>query len=221
MRHLEEPPDSWSGGIFLLDTEGCRWTEVHPLVLRDHPGPFTPEQFLVWERQQPQKYEYRSGSISLMAGGSKAHNLIAVNITAALHAHLLDRPCRVFNSDQMVACSEAGPFYYPEISVSCDPREEETGYLLRYPCLIVEVLSKNTADFDRTVKFRDYATVSTLQEYVLFDSQSAAGSLFRRQNGNLWQVQIFAESDVIDLQSLSLQLPVHRAYAKVVFDAKG
>ena len=49
-------------------------------MLRDHPGPLTSEQFLVWERQQPQKYEHRSGSISLMVGGSKAHKPIALNV---------------------------------------------------------------------------------------------------------------------------------------------
>ncbi|BAC90522.1 Uma2 family endonuclease [Gloeobacter violaceus] len=188
------------------------------MALSKDPGPMSPEQFLRWEREQPQKYEYRYGRIFSMAGGSKSHNLIAVNVTAAVHGHLIDSLCRVFNSDQKVACSPAGPFYYPEVSVSCDDREEPTGYMLQYPCLIVEVLSKNTAEFDRSVKFRDYGKIETLQEYLLLDSQVVAASLYRRQGINLWQVQLFEEAEVLHLDSIAMELPLRTIYSKVIFN---
>lgn len=66
-------------------------------------------------------------------------------------------------------------FYYPDIIVTCDPRDQETSDHKRFPKLIVEVLSKSTEAFDRGDKFIDYQTLESLEEYVLINTRHQMG----------------------------------------------
>ena len=42
------------------------------------------DAFLVWEREQPERYEYAGGVVTMMTGGSAAHVTIALNLAMAL-----------------------------------------------------------------------------------------------------------------------------------------
>jgi Uma2 family endonuclease len=38
------------------------------------------DEFLAWERDQPERYEYAGGVITMMTGGSLDHSTIASNL---------------------------------------------------------------------------------------------------------------------------------------------
>ena len=42
------------------------------------------EEFLAWERAQPERYEYGGGVITMMTGGSLDHSTIAPNLYAII-----------------------------------------------------------------------------------------------------------------------------------------
>ena len=42
------------------------------------------DEFVAWERDQPERYEYAGGVITMMTGGSAAHVTIAMNLAFAL-----------------------------------------------------------------------------------------------------------------------------------------
>jgi Uma2 family endonuclease len=48
------------------------------------PKPWTVEDFLEWEAQQPERYEFIDGRILGMVGGSAAHATIKDNVAHAL-----------------------------------------------------------------------------------------------------------------------------------------
>ncbi|MEM9816201.1 MAG: Uma2 family endonuclease [Cyanobacteria bacterium P01_D01_bin.6] len=104
----------------------------------------TPAEYLDWEAQQPFRYEYVDGQIWAMTEGSIPHNQIAVNLVALLKPHLRGRNCKVLSSDAKVAVADDGPFYYPDVNVTCDDRDRAARNYIRFPCLIVEVLSEST-----------------------------------------------------------------------------
>lgn len=66
------------------------------------PGPMSIEEYLEIDRKGTERCEYAGGYVYDMGGASEAHNLIATNITVAIHAHLADRPCKVFQNDMKV-----------------------------------------------------------------------------------------------------------------------
>ena len=43
------------------------------------PRPWTVDDFLAWERRQPERYEFVGGIIRMMVGGSNAHTIIKDN----------------------------------------------------------------------------------------------------------------------------------------------
>lgn len=87
-----------------------------------------------------------------------------------LNNHLRGTGCIVYSTDMKVRIEEANTFYYPDVAVTCDERDRTSSEnFIRYPRLIIEVLSRKTEAFDRGDKFADYKTLETLEEYILVD----------------------------------------------------
>jgi len=158
----------------------------------------TPEAYLEWEAQQPLKYEYVQGKAYTMTGGTLPHNDIAVNLTAALKPFLRGKGCKVRMADAKVGISEQGPYFYPDIVVSCDQRDRTALKVVRYPQLIVEVLSPGTEGFDRGDKFKFYRRIQTLQEYVLIDSEKIGVESYRRNEKGKWELTAYPPDEVSD-----------------------
>src|SRR6266404_1708800 len=143
----------------------------------------TPEQYLEIERKAEFKSEYFQGEMFAMAGAREAHNLIALNLAAALHPQLRARPCRAYISDMRVRVSATGLYTYPDILVVCGEPQflDERRDTLLNPNLIVEVLSPSTEAYDRGRKFEHYRSVESLSEYLLVSSERIIAELFTRQ----------------------------------------
>src|SRR4028118_400920 len=129
----------------------------------------TPEEYLVFERQAEYKNEYFDGEIFAMVGASRKHNLITTNITRELSQQLKNKPCEVYSSDMRVRIPNANIYTYADLTVVCgEPKFEDAQFdTLLNPALIVEVLSKSTASYDRSQKFAFYRTIESLTDYIL------------------------------------------------------
>ena len=58
------------------------------------PKPRTVAEFLDWERQQPERYEFVDGVIRMMTGGTNRHSVIKGNVFASLRTGLRGGACR-------------------------------------------------------------------------------------------------------------------------------
>ena len=180
---------------------------------------YTPEEYLIKEREADFKSEYRNGDIIAMPGASRQHNLITVNITSGLHIQLLDRPCEVYTNDMRVKVSDTGLYTYPDVVVVCDePYFEDNNFdTLLNPTVIVEVLSPSTETYDRNEKFTSYQTLVSLQEYVLVSQNNRNVEQYLRK-GKEWSLSVFRSvEDVIQLASIECKLALRAIYAKVKF----
>jgi Uma2 family endonuclease len=176
----------------------------------------TPQDYLVWEAQQDQRHEYFDGEVYAMAGGSMPHSVIGVNWTTLLKIHLRGKGCLVLNSDAKVGITDAGPFTYPDVSVTCDDRDKTTQQFCRHPCLIIEVLSPSTEGYDRGGKFALYRRLASLQEYVLVGSEAKTVDLFRRNPQGGWEFIPYIEGDDIQLTSMGLTVALNAIYEDVI-----
>lgn len=179
----------------------------------------TPEEYLKLEANSPIKHEYIGGEVYAMAGASDAHVTIALNLAALLRAHLRGSGCRVYISDMKVRFEPLQRFYYPDLLVTCDTRDQETTHYKRFPRLVVEVLSDSTEAFDRGDKFADYQTIESLQEYVLINTRRQRVECFRRNNEGLWVLQPYTEEHpVFQLKSIEFEGRMTELYEDVIFD---
>ncbi|CAK8713202.1 Endonuclease, Uma2 family (Restriction endonuclease fold) [Candidatus Electrothrix laxa] len=172
------------------------------------------QEYLTGEQQTEIRHEYINGTTHAMGGASAAHNLIAGNVFAVLHAAARNSSCQVFMADMKVYLKIAGEdvFYYPDLLVSCDPKDNEK-YYRTHPCLIVEVLSPTTERIDRREKFMAYTSLPSLQEYVLIAQDRQAVMVFRRKKS--WKPELFRSGDRFSSDCLECTLPLAEVYNRV------
>lgn len=179
----------------------------------------TPQAYLVWERQQKIRHEFVDGETFAMAGASRKHNLINVNVLAALHAQLRGLPCELYNNDMRVKIHNANAYVYPDIVVACDElafADAEVDTLLN-PLLIIEILSDSTASYDRGTKFKFYRTLPSLQQYILIAQHEYCIECYTRQANEQW---LFAEyrqlEDTVILSAIDCALKLQLVYERIV-----
>ncbi len=178
------------------------------------PCGFSPEDYLVIERDSRVRHEYRCGLVYAMTGGSDNHNLISLNLVIEIGRPLRDRNCQFFVNDIKVSYRDRF-FYYPDLFVTCDPRDRDDRYVKRYPKLIVEVLSPSTEKFDRHDKFADYQLLDSLEEYVLISQERMEVECCRRVGegpNSQWETEVYREGDLVRLQSIGLEIAIEQLY---------
>ena len=178
----------------------------------------TVEEYLTIERQALCKSEYFNGEMFAMAGASRRHNLIVLNIGAELRAQLHQRPCEVYTSDMRVKISRTGLYTYPDVVVVCEePLFEDADVdTLLNPLVLVEVLSPSTADYDRGGKFEQYRTLPSLQAYILVAQAQCHVVHYTRQQDNTWLLaETYDMHDCLHLPSIRCDLLLSEVYAKV------
>ena len=171
--------------------------------------------YLSGEAFSPVRHEYVGGHVYAMAGASKAHNTITLNIASRLRQHLRGSPCRAFVADMKVKVEASRAYYYPDVVVTCadqDTTKAAPRDYLTAPALIVEVLSETTENIDRREKMRAYALLDSLQEYLLVDSRKAQAELYRKRPEGGWEQWIVSPGETLTLTSVGLDMAVEDFY---------
>jgi Uma2 family endonuclease len=173
------------------------------------------EEYHEIERNSDTKYEYSDGHIYDMSGGTFAHSSIALNLGAALKAHLRGKTCQVANSDMHVLpLGDENPTYLPDITVTCNPEDyQDDSTAIRSPHLIIEVLSPSTAARDRGEKMRVYKACPSIQEYVMISTRRQEVEVYRRESANEWKNILYTAEQVVTFASVDLTIPVSEIYA--------
>ena len=188
------------------------------IAVKDKFPKLTPEEYFVWEEKQLLRHEYLNGEIYAMGGGTQNHGRIASNIIFIVKGHLRGGGCQVGNSDCRVNILETKDYVYPDVSVTCDDSDRTATQAIQYPCLIVEVLSPSTANYDRGDKFRLYRRNPSLQDYVLVDAEKIAIDLYRKNDRGNWEIFNYQAGDNIELRSIDLSFPIESVYEDIVFE---
>ena len=184
------------------------------------PQKMTIEEYFPWEFQQDIRYEYVKGEVIAMTGGTIPHNDIALNFYTALRPHLRSRGCRVNVSDVKLQVSHNSLYYYPDVIVSCDPQDLKARKFIENPTIIAEVLSPGTSARDRGEKFTNYLKISSLQEYLLIDSEKISVERYCRGEGKMWLYYPYTDGDIITLSSIEFELAIALLYEGVVVETQ-
>jgi Uma2 family endonuclease len=181
------------------------------------------EDYLAGELESPVKHEYLGGIVYAMAGARNAHNIIATNTLAALHARLRGKPCRPFNSDTKIRVRLADNkmpthwrFYYPDTSVVCRQNPADESFQDE-PAVIVEVLSKATRRIDGGEKKDAYLTIPSLCVYVMLEQDAAVAVVYRRTEQGFVRELYQGHEASIRLAEIEVELPLAEVYEGVEF----
>lgn len=178
----------------------------------------TSDEYLDWEANSPIRHEYRCGQVWAMSGATLGHGLVAGALSALMWNHLRGGRCRVVQSDLKVEVDLGADraFYYPDIVVLCDPPKDPKTLTVSNPTILVEVFSPSTEDIDRKRKWRDYATLSTLREYVLVNPEHPSILVRRRRGpGDEWRTEAFGPEDSLLLPSIDFSIELKELYVGI------
>lgn len=180
------------------------------------------EAYLAWEAGQAERHEFFGGEVFAMTGARATHNTIALNVAMALREALRGTPCRVFIADMKLHVALANASFYPDVFVSCDPRDRaaDAEFVQRHPQLVVEILSESTAAFDRGRKFEAYRGLESLTAYLLVEQDRPHADLFLRSADGLWVLHPGSTGEVLTIDPPSVVLTLADVYEGVVFSSQ-
>lgn len=176
--------------------------------------PMSLDEFLAWEREQPERYEYAGGVARMMTGASPAHVTITMSITFALRQALRGTGCRPFANDAKVVA--AGSVRHPDVAVTC---EKVTGSddVVPDPILIFEMLSPSTEREDRGRKKFDYFATPSIRQYAIVEQDARRIDLYTRA-ANGWTNQIIEGDATLKLSSIGVEILLDAIYEDTELD---
>ncbi len=181
----------------------------------------TVAEYIAQEQESGTKYEYHNGKIFALAGGSINHGLLCGNIYSELKNELKKKQskCKPLTSEIKLNIKDQNSYVYPDTMVICGgiERSAHDEQSVVNPILIVEVLSKSTANYDRGDKFFLYKKIPTLQEYVLIEQDKAQVDVFYKKLGSdLWRISRFEGlKTTITFQSIDVDMKMSELYFEV------
>ncbi|MDY6940026.1 MAG: Uma2 family endonuclease [Cyanobacteriota bacterium] len=182
---------------------------------------YTPEEYLKFEVNSPDRHEYINGEVCLMTGGTPNHNKIAGNFYAALNFSLKRQPYQVFITDQRLWIPERKIYTYPDVMVVQGELQLQEGRkdTILNPIFIAEVLSESTRSYDKDAKFAAYRTIPTLREYLLIDQYEIYIEQYVKTDRKSWLFSEYGETDeLVTLNSIQFEMAIEDIYDKVEFE---
>jgi Uma2 family endonuclease len=183
---------------------------------------YTAEEYLEFEVNSEERHEYVDGEIRLVTGGTPNHNEIAGNLYVLLKLALKGKAYRTFYTDQRLYLPDRNLYTYPDVMVVPRPLQLQAGRTdtVLNPCLIAEVLSKSTQDYDRGEKFVAYRTLESFQEYLLIDQYRIHVEHYVKTAAHQWLLSEYDDASVtLTLHTIELQLQIADLYENVELEA--
>ena len=168
----------------------------------------TVADFLAWEETQELRWEFDGFAPVAMTGGTAAHEIIQLNLTAALNSRLRGTPRRAYGSNLKIRVADR--IRYPDAFVACTPVNPRAT-VVDDPVAVFEVLSPSTARTDRVEKMHEYWETPSIQRYILIEQDAVSATAYVRDEGR-WSGRVLWPGDVMSLPEIGIELPLDELY---------
>lgn len=174
----------------------------------------TVDEFLAWEREQPERHEFADGVIRMMTGASSAHVKIGLNLAFALRQALRSTGCTPYGSDMKIIAR--GAIRYPDVTVTCRPVGDRDD-VAPEPVVVFEIISPSTEHLDKGRKKLDYFGTPSIRQYVIVEQDERLVDLYTRTEAG-WINEIVTGTAVLTLSSLGIEIALDAIYEDTELD---
>jgi len=182
------------------------------------------EEYLRQEIETDTKYEYHDGKIYSLADETLNHGIISGNVYSDISVELEKNDLNYlpFNSTIKLHIESINSYVYPDCMVVCGEIEKSPSNenAVINPVLIIEVLSKSTASYDRGDKFYFYRQIPTFKEYVLIEQDKHVVDVhLKGDSSDFWKITRYEGLDtIVELESIGVELSMERLYRRTEID---
>ena len=173
------------------------------------------DEFLIWERAQPERYEFDGLVVRMMTGGTLDHSTIASNLWTVLREKLRETGCRPFRGDTKVIANRG--IRYPDVTVTCSPITGGDD-VVPEPVLVIEIISPSTAREDRGRKKLDYFATPSIRQYAIVEQDERLVDLYTRTEAG-WIDEVVVDDGTLNLSAIGVTIPLDAIYEDTELDA--
>ncbi len=170
------------------------------------PSPMEIEEFVrLYCDRDDGRWELDDGIPVMMAGATRRHGRVSMNIAAALHGRLRGTRCEAMFD--MFVVTGIRKLRVPDVGIYCDPRDEnDEARVLRFPRVVFEVLSPSTEKDDKGTKLFEYQRLESVDTIVLVDSDTRELHLFERVGPAEWRNRTLPPGATLELRDPAMTI---------------
>jgi Uma2 family endonuclease len=178
------------------------------------------DEFLARFGDKTERYELLDGQPIPRCTGSGAHARIVRRVVGALRRQLSGRPWRAVS--EIPLAIDRATLLVPDVLVLFQPLDQLHSDSTD-PAIVAEVLSCDTQARDRGEKWLKYATLASLQHYVLIATDEQRIESFSRLDIARWSYRIYQDglNTTVGLPALDICLLPAEVYEGVDLDRRG
>ncbi|MBI1867809.1 MAG: Uma2 family endonuclease [Methylocystis sp.] len=174
---------------------------------------------LLADKPADEKWELIGGRVvRMMVGARWEHNRIVANILSTLLAGLRAKgsSCRPFAETFWLKERLIDLACFPDVMVRCGPLPPDATSL-DDPVVLIEVVSKGSAQRDRWEKWALYQRLPSLQHYVLVERDQLAVDVFDRIEGGFFErPRLSAAEETLRLPAIDFDMTLAEIYREVI-----
>ena len=176
------------------------------------------EEYFAQEELATERHEYIKGEVRLMAGGTPKHGDISLNTAIAFKFALKKQPYKVYHVDQRLWIPSPQVLTYPDVMIASKPLVMQEGRkdTILNACVVAEVLSPSTRNYDYVEKFQYYRSIPEFQDYLLIEQDRIYVEHYVRVEAKKWSLTEYTEiEDVIKLESVGCEITLADIYEDI------
>lgn len=178
---------------------------------------YTIEEYLAFEVKSEVRHEYENGLILEMSGGTINHGVISDNVYNAFRQRIRKNgsDCKTYSDNIKIRIETLNQFVYPDAMVICGgiERSDKDPESVTNPKVIIEVLSKSTAGYDRGDKFHKYRQLDAFQEYILIDQYQYVTETFYKNEQGFWEIsRVEGRENELYIKSFDFSISLDELY---------
>lgn len=169
----------------------------------------TAEEFIAWEEQQDERYEFVDGVLRMMTGGTLAHNWIIQQLTFALRGRL-PRQCMGFSESVKLVIREN--VLYPDYLILCGAPDMQSTRA-EEALLVAEVLSPSTPKRELDRKQELYLSLPGLRHYLVLSQDALRVAVYTPLSDGGIRLDVAEGVDgQVGLSGLECSVPIAEIY---------
>jgi Uma2 family endonuclease len=178
----------------------------------------TVEQFFDACPNDRRHYQLFDGIIVAMAPPADRHQRIAGRLGGVLYnAVEANLPgCAVLAQAGIAPQGVRGRDHFEtDITVTCEPANDDHRGIVQQPLLIVEILSPGTERDDVFIKLPAYQRIAGLQEILYIETERVGAMVYRRGNTSWDSAALASGADRLRLDTVGLDIPLSELYRNI------